>query len=148
MSRKVTIDDLPFSKKKSLKLVGQKPTKKDLDDLCREIIFMRDKNTCQVCGKKTDKLDWMHFLTRGNFAVRWDLDNSCVGCAGCHTMSNKSAHKDPLSFADFVKKRLGETKYNELRLRATAVKGIDRWAVKLYLLAEKKKLKGGEANGI
>ena len=134
------LNELPFSKKRALKLAGQKPSKKELDDLCREIVFMRDKNTCQICGKTTGKLDWVHFITRGNSAVRHDLDNSCVGCSGCHTMRNDSAHKDPLSFSVWVKKRLGEVRYNALRLRAVGVKQIDRWAVKLYLLAEKKKL--------
>jgi 5-methylcytosine-specific restriction endonuclease McrA len=122
---------------KKIILKNSKPTQKELDDLCREVVFLRDKATCQRCGRTKSggwQLHWAHFYSRSIKAVRNDLDDSCVLCAGCHFW----AHKNPAEFVDFWKERLGNENFHCLQLRRNCVK-VDRWAVKLYLEAEKRK---------
>ena len=132
--------------KRKIKIANQKPSVKELDDLCRSVVFRRATApgigpVCERCGSDSH-LQWSHFLSRSNKAVRWDLDNSFCLCAGCHTMRLNSAHKDPAGFVEWVKGRLGEERYDALRLRAAAVKGIDRWAVKAYLDKKMRELNG------
>lgn len=87
------------------------------DDLLRKIIRLRDKYTCQKTGKKTN-LQVSHFWSRSNLRVRWDLDNVCLLNAGTHLYW---AHKNPQAFQEFWIKRLGQKKYEALRLKALFV---------------------------
>ena len=121
-----------------IKLTNKKPNKKQLDDLAREVIRLRDK-VCRKCGS-TSYLQVAHVISRSNHAIRWDLDNLFLLCAGCHTMRRDSAHHDPLGFAEWVKEQLGQEKYEALRMRANCQK-IDKSAVKLYLEQELRRLK-------
>lgn len=123
-----------------MKIKTNKITKECLDDLVREVLKLRDKK-CRVCGS-TKYLQVAHFITRSNYAVRWDLDNVFRLCSGCHMMRRNSWHKDPASCAEWVRKELGEERYNALRMRANTVgQRIDKWAVKIYLEEEMKKCK-------
>ena len=56
---------------------------KELDDLCRRIVFARDGNKCLRCGKQT-RLQWAHIEPRGYLSIRWQPDNCMTLCAGCH----------------------------------------------------------------
>ena len=128
---------------RKLKTAKDKPTKEDLDDLVREILRIKYKQS-QVCGSKKHLLV-SHFITRSNYAVRWDLDNVYWLCSGCHTMRRTAWHKDPAGAVDFVKGFLGDERYRELRMRASTVgQKIDKWTVKVYLEQELKKLKRGK----
>lgn len=73
------------------------PSTKTLDDLCREVVFARDRYTCQKCGwactvvtysptgkVQAGKLQWCHIFSRQYHSVRWDPDNSLALCSGCH----------------------------------------------------------------
>lgn len=123
-------------KSKKLKLANQKPTKKTLDDLAREVVRARDK-VCRRTGK-TDNLQVCHVFSRSNKAVRWDLDNLFLLTAGEHLFW---AHKNPVEFTEWVIKQLGEERYQALRMRAAVVgQKIDKWAVRLYLEQGLKKL--------
>lgn len=55
---------------------------RELDQLCRALVFARDQQ-CVRCGS-TEKGQWAHVYTRRLLALRWDLDNSMILCAGCH----------------------------------------------------------------
>lgn len=61
---------------------------KRLDDLCREIVRIRDKDTCQHCGKHVEGQDShpSHVVPKGKGASqrRWDLLNIKVLCFSCH----------------------------------------------------------------
>ncbi len=59
-----------------------------LDKLCLGIIRLRDKNTCQKCGKKIygSNSHPCHVIPKGNGASmrRFDLLNIFLGCTHCH----------------------------------------------------------------
>ena len=130
----------------SIKTPKDKPTVKQLDALVREVVRLRDKR-CRVCGSGAPGLRYLqaaHFITRSNYAVRFDLDNVYLLCSGCHMMRRNSWHKDPASAVEFVRKALGKAGYQALRMRAAVIgQKIDKWAVKAYLEQELRKLKGG-----
>ena len=58
--------------------------KAKLDKLCREVVFARDKETCQWCHSRVKQMHWAHVRSRRYLTSRWDLRNSLVLCAGCH----------------------------------------------------------------
>jgi hypothetical protein len=99
----------------------KKQTKKSmtvkLDKECSRVV--RSQGRCAWCGN-TDysKLQCCHIFSRTYRAVRWDLLNLLCLCAGCHFRG----HKNPVLFTEFVKEYLGEFKYEELKIRATAIK--------------------------
>ncbi len=91
----------------------KKPSKKTLrnklDKICSEIV--RGRGKCQRCGKK-ENLQTAHVFGRTYNNTRWDLDNLLCLCPNCHI---NFAHKQPILFAEFVKKILGEEKYEALK---------------------------------
>jgi hypothetical protein len=120
--------------KSLLNKMNKKPSIKQLDDLCRKIIRLRDKK-CRVCN--SDKfLQVAHFITRSNKQIRWDLDNLFLLCSGCHQMRRDSWHKDPASATEWVNNALGTKRFKELRMRACNIGSIDRSAVMVYLEQE------------
>lgn len=121
---------------KKIRLAGQCPSVKQLDDLCREAVRKRDKK-CRRCGRTTN-LQVAHFFSRRNRAVRWDLDNVFLLCGGCHF---PWAHQNPFEFSEFVRKELGDKVFQRFVLRATAVSKVDLQMVGLYLTQELKRLK-------
>lgn len=99
----------------------KKPTKsyiaRKLDAECSRIV--RSHGQCVMCGcGDYEKLQCCHIFSRTYRSVRWDLDNILPLCASCHFYS----HKNPLIFAEFVRKYLGEIKYQSLKLRAVTLK--------------------------
>lgn len=108
---------------------------KELDRLARIAVIARDSG-CIVCGKRAD-VHCAHIFPRNRLNTRWDLDNLVCLCLYHHFYF---AHKNPIEFAELIKKRLGEEKFNRLRMRAnTSGKNLDLEAVKLYLKKESKK---------
>lgn len=90
----------------------RKPTKtslrRKLDKICGEIV--RGRGKCEHCGG-TNQLQTAHIFSRTYNAVRWCLDNLLCLCASCHFFF----HKNPILFAEWVKKYLGEEKYELLK---------------------------------
>jgi 5-methylcytosine-specific restriction endonuclease McrA len=86
---------------------------KKLDRFCREVVFARDRDACQRCGKGrvAAALHWAHTITRAAKSVRWNLDNSQVLCYYCHF---RWAHEYPLQFSEWVLERLGQERYDAL----------------------------------
>ncbi len=75
------------------------------DDLCREICRKRDK-VCVHCfrsPKEGRQMDWVHYITRSNHHVRWNLDNTMMMHNGCHT---GWAHKHHEQFTAFMMHKL------------------------------------------
>jgi hypothetical protein len=54
-----------------------------LDDLVSQIVHLRDKNTCVICGS-TARPQAGHVFVRDRKRVRWDLRNVHVQCASCN----------------------------------------------------------------
>ena len=79
--------------------------------------------------KSWKQLQCCHFITRGNRATKWDPDNCSGLCGGCHIYLDNH-HEE---FVDFMVARLGEERFERLKLRAQGVKKMDMVAVRLYL---------------
>jgi len=83
--------------------------KRRLDKRVSEIVRSRGK--CQRCGKRQN-LQCCHIFGRTYLNTRWSLDNLLCLCPDCHI---NFAHKQPILFAEFVKKILGIDKYELLK---------------------------------
>lgn len=99
-----------------------------LDRLFSRYILARDKY-CQRCGG-LGGLQTSHFWGRARRSVRWDEDNACLLCFGCHMYF--TAH--PFEHTEWFGNRLGEDKFNMLlsRMRNTHPKP-DKKLIEIYL---------------
>lgn len=112
--------------------------KKRLDDLWAKIVKILAGNRCEKCGR-SDTLNSHHVFSRSNHSVRWDFDNGVCLCAGCHCLNNDSAHKAPLEFAEWFKKKRGEKIYEHLRIKASQIYKPDYDLISIFLNNELKK---------
>ena len=91
------------------------------DTIFSKLIRTRDKWTCQRCGRKYEQgsqgLHCSHFFSRRHRGTRWDQINACAHCMGCHSYLTGN----PIEFAEWIKDRLGENNYNQLRMKAMKV---------------------------
>jgi hypothetical protein len=92
-----------FLKGEDIKKTAKKRLVKALDDKCREIVYLRDGNTCQRCQSKTNRLNWAHIFSRSHWSIRWLPLNSICLCAGCH----QYFHREPTEFIAFVRGFIG-----------------------------------------
>ena len=98
-----------------------------LDKLWAVIIKQRANNVCEykTC-EKTDYLNAHHIFGRSNLSVRWNLNNGVCLCPGHHTLSNYSAHKAPIWFIEWIKKKRGIEWYGNLCFSANRVR---KWTI-------------------
>lgn len=112
-------------KKKSWKKVckkakiSRKTLRKNLDKLFS--IIIRSRGKCERCGK-TKSLNTAHIFSRINLAMRWDKDNAFCFCVGCHFWG----HQNPILFTEFVREKLGDEKYKELKKKSLRIK---KWTI-------------------
>jgi hypothetical protein len=116
---------------------------RELDALCRRLVVeLRDRNTCQRCGKRAEqsKIDWSHVVTRGAKSIRWSEFNSKALCAGCHQWWGSH----PLEAGRWLEEKWPQ------RALALAVwrhekrrPKIDRGLIRLHLLQRIRELEGG-----
>ena len=68
--------------------VSRKRLTDQLDEICKQIIRIRDEFTCQRCGKRAEGRDahCSHVVHKGNGASwrRFDLLNMKLLCSHCH----------------------------------------------------------------
>ena len=86
---------------------------KQLDDLVRKIVFMRDNYTCQYSGKK-DNLQISHYITRSNTHLRFNLDNLTTLNGGVHLFL---FHKRPHKYRDWLIRKIGLAKVEWLEMQ-------------------------------
>jgi len=88
------------------------------DILFSEYIRKRDKWTCQKCGTvyhpKSAGLHCSHFHSRAKWSVRFDPENCCALCAGCHFYFTGN----PAEHVAWMEERLGEDRYKALLIKA------------------------------
>ena len=106
-----------------------------LDVLFSRFIRLRDK-VCQRCGNQQNALQAAHFHGRAERSIRWDEDNACGLCAGCHMYLDSH----PLEKVEFFQRRLGQS-FDLLSARRRIREKPDRAALTLYY-REKIKLEG------
>ncbi len=90
-----------------------------LDIVFSLLVRERADWTCEVCGKvfperKGAGLHCSHYWGRRGRSTRWLGDNCYAQCFGCHNKLGGNPHK----FKVWVERFLGETRYDELTLRA------------------------------
>ena len=83
--------------------------KLELDKLTAQYIRLRDKNTCQWCGKQGGNPQGMHVShviprSAGDL-LRWDYNNLKCLCFHCHI---SMWHKDPLIAKEWFKGKFPE----------------------------------------
>ena len=131
-----------YLKKLVKKLDGKKRRKaliKACDKLVRQLVFHRDQNTCQYCGKQPEKLDPHHIYGRRIYSLRWVLDNLITLCSGCHM---QIAHAQPVVFIEYIRCRLGDNGLDKLKLKKnstfkTSVSNLELFKLKLERENEK-----------
>lgn len=123
----------------------KKPSTATLTKLLRLAVRLRDQNRCRVCGKEVEGSNSQpaHLLSKKAYpGIRYLLPNVVLACFACHKGARHSFHEDPLAMQEWVAKEFGPDYLQKLRLTGNLTPKVDRWAVKLYLEAEIKKLKG------
>lgn len=77
------------------------------DNLCRDICRKRDK-FCVYCFRshREINMDWVHYITRSNHHVRWNLDNTMMMHRGCHSsFAHQYHHRFTLWMQQKLKQR-------------------------------------------
>ena len=107
-----------------------------LDRLFSTWIRRRD-GKCQYCGKSGIRLEAAHMFGRGMKSVRFDPENVYAMCGG---PSDKTCHHwldmHNTEKMDWLRKRLGNDRYNALLLRANAPKKPDLALIRMWLKVE------------
>lgn len=101
--------------------------RKELDALCRAVVFARDGHRCVKCGDEK-RLQWCHVYSRHFVSMRWDPDNSFCGCSGCHLWW----HHRPLDASRWFEQLYPE-RAKRLALISLTKRKPDLAAIKLYL---------------
>lgn len=115
----------------------RQPSVPQLDALCREVVFLRDKGACRVCGRTDGLMDWAHVYSRRFRIVRWDLDNSMVLCRKHHMWW----HDSPIEAIEWWREHVGnKALLLDLKKRAGRAKPGARLLVKAHLEQEKRRL--------
>jgi hypothetical protein len=80
-----------------------------LDSLVRDIVHIRDKDICVVCGS-TARPQAGHVFVRDRKKVRWALHNVHIQCARCNLL-----HRfDQAPYFHWFQEKYGMQRYNEL----------------------------------
>lgn len=117
-----------LARRTSLRKLGSKASqKKELDKLCRELVFRRDGNRCVKCGKATN-LQWSHVYTRRLLSLRWDPDNSKTLCGGCHLWWGQNPLDAAVWFA-----AAWPSRFERLRMKRQFKQKVDMKAIELGL---------------
>jgi len=112
-----------------------------LDRPFSEMIRKRSKGYCERCGRfygydGWKKLQCSHYIGRSKRSTRWDEDNACALCFGCHQYF--TSH--PYEHTEWFKKRIGQEKFDSLMGRVRVISKPDRELIGLYLLEKIKEL--------
>ena len=138
-------------------------TDRDLNDLCRELVFRRDGYTCARCGKtqtlsepkrsitvgklsytiyRYAGLQWAHIYSRSRKSMQWIPENSICLCAGCHL----SWHHRPLEAVAWLEEAFPE-RAQWLKLCAQTPHKIERLGILLDLARRLSKPASADTRG-
>jgi len=112
------------------------------DKLWSELVKIRAKYKCEICGKGGVALNSHHWHTgRHNKHTRWMLENGVCLCVGCHF----KAHNEPVEFLKSHKKIFRADFYMQLDLMVTiqarSTEKIDHQLINIGLTEEIKRIK-------
>ncbi len=108
---------------------------RECDKLFSLYIRNRDK-VCQVLTCNKTNLHCAHIFSRRNINLRWYPDNALALCYYHHL---HWAHKEPILFTEFIKRKLGERRFNKLLLKKNIIETIDIKLVIAWLKDENKR---------
>lgn len=83
-----------------MKTANRKTLRNKADKLWSQLIRLRNKGKCEVCGKEGNNPH--HCVGRRNLTLRHDPRNGVLLCSGCHTLKVQSAHQDPIWFIQWM----------------------------------------------
>lgn len=113
------------------------------DKLFSDIMRTRANFICERChrdfSQRKEICDVSHFITRGNKRTRWDAENVCVFCRGCHELMGKN----PGIYTTFMQYKLGLENYYKLMIRSErklSDQKIDEKAIRMGLKLEWKRI--------
>jgi hypothetical protein len=95
-----------------------------LDDVTKLIVKTRDGWQCVQCGSRS-LIGWGHVIPRGNYSVRWDLDNLNAQCNSCNLQHNHF----PNLYIGWYIKRFGLERWNRLNEKAIHRRMSKDWTV-------------------
>ena len=97
------------------------------DTMFSKYIRQRDGFTCQRCGKVHPEggrgLHCSHYWGRGRENTRFDPEDCITLCYGCHRIWGHGDGRD--EYANFMRKKLGDTAFDLLDVRAHTYKKRD-----------------------
>lgn len=108
-----------------------------LDKLFSLYIRLRAGGICEYCGHPKT-LQCSHYHGRRKRSTRWDEENCSALCVSCHFYLGEN----PYQHTEWMKKRLGSEKFEQLNIRAEIIQKVDKLAIKQDL---KEKIKLLEA---
>jgi|ERR1035437_2497205 hypothetical protein len=114
--------------------------KKAVNGLLRELIVLRDGESCLRC-KKTTALQMSHIYPKGHYRkLEYDEQNLKLLCVGCHLFW---WHKSPMEAQQWLTAILPKDRLDYLKLRSQVndKTPFDFNLIKLYLQQEIAKLK-------
>lgn len=92
---------------------------------------------CLTWKRDYKELQCSHFFGRAQKSVRWDEDNACGLCFGCHQYFGSH----PLEYVEWFKQRLGVVKFDLLQVRAwISYPKPDKEAIRLYFKEQIRRL--------
>jgi 5-methylcytosine-specific restriction endonuclease McrA len=111
----------------------RRATAKELDALCREVVFLRDGGKCRKCGRSDGLMDWAHVYSRRFRVTRWLPANSMVLCRTHHLWW----HQSPTEAIEWWKSQVGPEIARRLEVMKRAAKAGPSRLVKLSLERER-----------
>lgn len=119
---------------------------KPFDTVFSNLVRERAAYQCECCGSR-ENLQCAHVFGRIRYTVRCDDRNAYCLCASCHYTFTQ----DPLAWADFVRSKMGNEVYDDLRLvanRPAKFTKQDKADMTAHLRRELKRVEGLRAEGV
>lgn len=90
---------------------------------------------CKVNGEWIARLDASHYIGRGKWSVRYDIENVRSLCSGCHKRMGGYQRDENGEYDLWMKGLLGEKGYRNLVIRAntSSEQSKDRKLIKWYI---------------
>jgi len=105
----ISVTDLSENKRKPTREKDSiKALRKELMDLVREYVFLRDEHKCLICGSE-NSLVLSHFIAQGsgNVALRSEVVNVTIACNKCNGKMLSASHRN-LEFIAAMEEKFGE----------------------------------------
>lgn len=85
-------------------LLSLKQLRKSCDNLWARLVKLQGDGHCIVCGE-TKYLNAHHMISRENYSLRYDLNNSAILCVRCHRFGYQAVHVSPWFFEETLRER-------------------------------------------